>query len=127
MKFSALVVEDDTDLRESLVGILRDAGHDIVAASDGVAALQALAARPFDVLITDVDMPRMTGLQLAAAVRGADATRELPIIFVTAYAEQARNVPHSSTLSKPFSIKALIALVEKAVQAQPSRMTTVMP
>lgn len=117
MAFSALVVEDDLDLRESLVGILRDAGHDIQEASDGVDALSKLAARRYDVLITDIDMPRMTGLELADAVRLDASMRDLPIVFVTAYPEQARNVVNSSTLSKPFSIKALLALVDQALQA----------
>lgn len=120
MTFSALVVEDDLDLRESLVGILRDAGHDIVDAGDGLEAMQKLKTRSFDVLITDIDMPRMTGLELAEAVRGDDAMRDLPIVFVTAYPEQARNVRRSSTLSKPFSIKALLALIEKALLEKPA-------
>lgn len=120
MHFSALVVEDDLDLRESLVGILRDAGHDIVDAADGLEALAKLKTRSFDVLITDIDMPRMTGLELAAAVQHDAATSDLPIVFVTAYPEQARHVLHSSTLSKPFSIKALLALVEKALLEKPA-------
>lgn len=67
---TALIAEDVPVVRESLVLALQDAGFAVVAAANGREALEALAERPFDVLVTDMWMPEVDGLRLLKEIRG---------------------------------------------------------
>jgi len=84
----ALVVEDDPYSRDVLVTLLREAGCEVDAAIDGEAGLAACRARPgdapYDVVFTDIRMPRMDGLQLLQALHADERTRGLPLIAVSA-------------------------------------------
>lgn len=82
MKYTLLIVDDEPAQRQLLAGSLsRD--YDVVAAADGVEATQLLAARSFDLIITDERMPRMGGIELIQWVR--ERMPEIPIIVLTAY------------------------------------------
>jgi len=84
----ALVVEDDPHSRDVLVTLLREMGCDVEAAVDGEAGLAACLARPagapFDIVFSDIRMPRLDGLQMLAALRADERTRALPLIAVSA-------------------------------------------
>ena len=62
---TVLLVEDHAELRATLCGLLEGAGYAVVAASDGMTALGVVAAWPIDLLVTDVSMPRLAGVELA--------------------------------------------------------------
>ena len=84
----ALVVEDDPHSRDVLVTLLGDIGCDVEAAVDGEAGLAACLARPagapFDIVFSDIRMPRLDGLQMLQALRADERTRGLPMIAVSA-------------------------------------------
>ncbi|MEK8034819.1 ATP-binding protein [Ideonella sp. DXS29W] len=80
----ALVVEDDTDSRDLLVKVLRDTGCEVEQAEDGQAGLEACHRHNFDIVFSDIRMPRLTGVEMIHALRGAAKTAELPVIAVTA-------------------------------------------
>lgn len=82
-KKRVLVVDDSLTVRELERKILTDAGFDVSVAVDGLDGLQALHSGEFDLLITDVDMPRMNGIELIEAARTYSRTKELPIIIVS--------------------------------------------
>ncbi|MEX1184200.1 MAG: response regulator [Gemmatimonadota bacterium] len=79
-----LVADDSITTRTLLQAILHGAGHDVKAAPDGGAALELLRNEPFDLLVSDVEMPVMSGFELCQEVRRSPALAHLPIILVTA-------------------------------------------
>ena len=80
----ALVVEDDTDSRELLVRLLADIGCEVSQAEDGQAGLEACRAQGFDIVFSDIRMPRMSGVDMIRALRAEPATAQLPVVAVTA-------------------------------------------
>jgi two-component system chemotaxis sensor kinase CheA len=83
-----LVVDDSVTTRTLEQSILEAAGYDVTVAADGVVAWGLLQERSFDLVVSDVDMPRMDGFELTEAIRGARALAELPVILVTARATE---------------------------------------
>jgi two-component system chemotaxis sensor kinase CheA len=79
-----LVVDDSVTSRMLLKNILESSGYSVVTAIDGVDALTALKSREFDLLVSDVEMPRMDGFDLTAKVRADKELAELPVVLVTA-------------------------------------------
>jgi PAS domain S-box-containing protein len=117
-KMTILVVDDDPLIAMSTVDMLEDLGHDVVGAGSGAQALEFLQKdQQFDLLITDFSMPKMTGVQLAKAVR--EMRPELPILLATGYAE----LPPGSDLDlprigKPYLQKQLAAEIGKMVRRE---------
>ena len=81
---SVLVVEDSITARSLLKGILESAGYRVATAVDGIDGYTALKAGTFDLVVSDVDMPRMNGFDLTAKVRADKRLSELPVVLVTA-------------------------------------------
>jgi CheY-like chemotaxis protein len=81
-----LLVEDDDDNRELMAEVLATAGFEVVSAASGRDALRSLAERSVDAIVTDVGMPGMGGLELAAAAR--KVAPSVPVIVVTGWAER---------------------------------------
>ncbi|CAM3694144.1 Response regulatory domain-containing protein [Bordetella sputigena] len=110
-----LVADDEILLAEMLADLLEDAGHEVLTAPHGKAALELMRDRRPDLLITDFMMPLMTGLELAEAVRTESAMRNLPIVLVTgAQGLLARQSPDLFNLvvDKPYDPRALLAQIE---------------
>ena len=78
-----LVVDDSITVREVERQLLLHKGYDVVVAVDGVDGWNKVRAEKFDLLVSDIDMPRMTGLQLVAAVRADAKLRDLPVVIVS--------------------------------------------
>jgi two-component system chemotaxis sensor kinase CheA len=79
-----LVVEDSITSRTLLKGMLESAGYEVKTAVDGIDAFTALRAERFDLVVSDVEMPRMNGFDLTARIRADRAFAELPVVLVTA-------------------------------------------
>ncbi|MGH6947553.1 MAG: response regulator [Kiloniellales bacterium] len=110
-----LLAEDDDSMREFLATALRRAGHEVRTASDGMEALSALTAGPVDLLLADVVMPGLDGIELAR--RAASERPGIKVMFITGFAAvalKARNQTPAGTrvLSKPFHLKDLVSQVE---------------
>ncbi|RJK98141.1 response regulator [Vallicoccus soli] len=117
---TVLVADDDADIRE-LVGFkLTQAGYHVVAVEDGVAALAAAREQAPDLVVLDHMMPGLTGLEVCAALRAEDATADLPIIMLTAKAQEA-DVAHGFATGvddyvvKPFSPRELVGRVQSVL------------
>ncbi|HMY20095.1 MAG TPA: response regulator, partial [Polyangium sp.] len=78
-----LLVDDSFTTRALERSVLEVAGFDVVAVADGVEALSALEFEPFDIVVTDVTMPEMSGLELCNHIRGNERLRRLPVVLVT--------------------------------------------
>ena len=103
-RLRVLLVEDDDDNRDLMAEVLDTAGHEVVTAASGREGLKALAERPVDVVVTDVGMPGMSGLEMARAARAV--APGVAIVIVTGWAEredivQARGRDVDAVLVKP--------------------------
>lgn len=110
-----LVAEDQTDIRDLLVMNLRGAGYEVSAVGDGREALERFDARPSDLLILDLMMPRMDGLEVCKALRAQGCAT--PILMLTAKTTELDRVlglelGADDYLTKPFSLAELLARVK---------------
>ena len=112
-----LLVDDDPDVRAVAAAMLREAGHTVIEAASGGAALERLVDRasPIDLLIADLAMPGMNGLELARAAR--QQRPDLPVLFVTGFADMAKAQDGSReiVLQKPFRAEELTAKVAEVL------------
>ncbi|MGP8162094.1 MAG: response regulator [Candidatus Dormibacteria bacterium] len=106
MSHHILVAEDEADIRELLRLVLTGAGHEVETAPDGAAALESAVARPPALLVTDLRMPSMNGLDLIRALRGDPTLCHVPVILFTAFVSsdprvaEARQVPEVEVVTK---------------------------
>src|SRR6266853_753643 len=84
-----LLVEDKTENLLALESILEAPGYSLVRALSGEQALLALLARDYAAIVLDVQMPGMTGIELAQIIRGRKKTQHIPILFLTAHSEES--------------------------------------
>ena len=111
-----LVVEDDPRVRAATVEALEDLGYLPTACESGALAIEALAAAPFALIVTDVVMPEMTGPEFVRAI--APRFGHIPVLYLTGYvgeAGDAHDLLEHQLLRKPFTIAALAAAVERAL------------
>jgi two-component system cell cycle response regulator CpdR len=118
-----LLAEDDDDMRRFLVRALEKAGHDVSSFAEGVSAYEELKGTAFDLLLTDIVMPEMDGIELAR--RAAELDPALKIMFITGFAAVAlhpdsRAPKEAKVLSKPFHLKDLVSEVERMVAPAPA-------
>jgi len=119
----ALVVDDSLSVRRAIASLLEDQGYEVVLARDGLEAVKSMeAARP-DVLLTDLEMPNMNGLELAAHVRSRPELADLTVIMITSrsmdkHRRQAMSAGVNVYLNKPFSEHELLQHVANAVTAR---------
>ena len=122
-KLRVLVVEDNAVNQMIAAKILERRGHEVRTAADGYEALQLLRHETFDVVLMDIEMPRMDGLQATSAIRAAEARYggHVPIIAMTAYAmkedrERCLAAGADGYIAKPVRAAELIAAVEQAAR-----------
>ncbi|WP_433305654.1 SpoIIE family protein phosphatase [Actinoplanes sp. CA-030573] len=116
-----LVADDNADMRDYLTRLLRSAGHQVQTVADGRAALEAARARKPDLIVSDVMMPRLDGLQLVSAVRADPRTAGTPVLLLSARAGQEASIEGLEAgaddyLVKPFSSAELLARVQANVE-----------
>ncbi|HSS96594.1 MAG TPA: response regulator transcription factor, partial [Terriglobales bacterium] len=112
-----LLAEDQADLREMIAVTLRMAGHDVLAAPDGGAALQAAQASSPDLIIMDIHMPVLDGLQVCEQLREVEALSKVPVMLMSSLPiDQAQvtgeQVGANEYLRKPFELSHLIQRVD---------------
>lgn len=115
-----LLAEDDETLRRFLAQALIKAGHEVTDFGDGAEAHECLKGFRFDLLLTDIVMPGMDGIELAK--RAADLNQALKIMFITGFAAVAlhpsSNAPkQAKVLSKPFHLRDIVVEVDRMVAA----------
>ena len=119
LKQRILVVNDETDARQLNVDVLVEAGYDVDAVKDGAAGWDTLQFNSYDLIITDNQMPRMTGIEMIAKLRSARmavpvimATRSLPAIII----DHNPWLKPDASLQPPFSNDELLATVKKVLR-----------
>ena len=123
-----LIVEDNTDNRFIYSAMLRHAGYEVILATDGMQGLELGRTRAPDIVLMDISLPGMDGLEVTRRLKADDATRQTPIIALTAHALPADRVRAleagcDAYLAKPLAPPALLAEVKRligpATAAQP--------
>lgn len=115
---TVLVVDDESGMRETLVDILEAAGYTVTPAPDGGAALRMARTHPYDVIVMDIRMPGLSGVEVLATLEHPPPQ----VVLMTAYAvdeqlEQARNNQAFAIMQKPFQIPYLLRIVAEAAAA----------
>ena len=115
-----ILAEDDEDMRRFLVRALERAGHAVISFGEGASAFEEIKQGSFDLLLTDIVMPEMDGIELAR--RAAELDPSLKIMFITGFAAVAlhpdsRAPKEAKVLSKPFHLRELVAEVDRMMAA----------
>ena len=116
-----VVADDDADIRDLVVFKLRQSGHEVVAVGDGVAAVDACKVHTPELVVLDVMMPGMSGIEACRTLRLDAAMARIPIILLTARAqetdiEQGFNAGADDYVVKPFSPRELASRVSAVLQ-----------
>lgn len=117
-----LVVDDEPMVVDLVRGLLEAVGHSVLAALDGLAALQVAREEKPDAIVLDIMMPEMDGYEVCRRLKADPALRRIPIVIVTAsddrqLTQKAFEVGALSTLTKPFQIDKLRSAVELALRS----------
>ncbi|MHA3841637.1 cell cycle two-component system response regulator CpdR [Sphingomonas aestuarii] len=113
--FRILLAEDDQVMREYLTRALERAGYAVTAVDRGTAALPLIETEPFDLLLTDIVMPEMDGIELAQ--KASDIAPAMRVMFITGFAavtlKAGQAMPQARVLSKPFHLRDLVLEVDR--------------
>ncbi|MCO5131938.1 MAG: response regulator [Xanthobacteraceae bacterium] len=115
-----LLAEDDNDMRRFLVKALENAGYRVSSFDNGLSAYQRLREEPFEMLLTDIVMPEMDGIELAR--RASELDPDIKIMFITGFAAVALNSDsaapkNAKVLAKPVHLRELVNEVNKLLAA----------
>jgi len=118
MSKKILAVDDSKTMRDMVSFTLKGAGYDVLVADDGVNALSALVGENVDLIITDVNMPNMNGIELVQKLRGDPRFRATPILILTTESDdgikqQGRAAGATGWIVKPFVPEKLLKIVGK--------------
>ena len=118
MAKTILTVDDSRTIREMLRAALLDAGMEVLQAEDGMHGLEVLENAMPDVIITDINMPRMDGFGFIEAVRGSGRHRAIPILVLTTESvdekkDRARRAGASGWIIKPFDPLKLVTAINR--------------
>ena len=115
-----LAVDDMRSMRDLVKSVLEKRGHQVITKQDGVEALDYAKTNAVDIVITDINMPNMTGLTLAGELRKLPTNAKTPILMLTTEdadikKQKARSVGANGWIQKPFNPERLVAAVEKTI------------
>ncbi|HWW47955.1 MAG TPA: response regulator [Xanthobacteraceae bacterium] len=116
-----LTVDDSPSIRQMIKVVLGPAGHTVIEAGDGAEGLAKAKASRVDLVITDLNMPVMNGLELIRALRSVPTLLGLPIVFLTTESNdaiklEAKRAGATGWITKPFKPDQLLAVVNKLVR-----------
>ena len=113
---TVLIADDDPDILALVTFKVKQAGYTLITATDGAAALAAARKTPPDLAVLDVSMPGMSGLEVCRELRADPATKQVPVLLLTARAQEADieagfDVGANDYVVKPFSPRDLVARI----------------
>jgi len=120
MAKTILTVDDAATMRKMVSFTLRGAGHEVLEAQDGAVAFNFLQSRAVDLVITDVHMPNMSGIELTRRLRALPSFGRVPIILLTTESDPGRKAEGRAAgatgwIVKPFGQEQLLAIVAKVL------------
>jgi DNA-binding response OmpR family regulator len=120
-----LVADDEEDIRALVAFRLQRAGYDVITAADGEEALALATTQLPDLIVLDMMMPKATGLEVTRSLRGQDSTKDIPVILLTARAQEADvasgfEAGADDYVKKPFSPKDLQSRIQTLLERRPA-------
>ncbi len=118
-----LAVDDSASMRQMVTFTLRSAGYEVVEASDGLEALEYAREHAVDLVLTDVNMPRMDGITLVGELRALDSYRLTPLLLLTTESSterklQGKQAGATGWMVKPFNPEQLLATLARVLGAR---------
>ncbi|MFZ1377988.1 MAG: response regulator [Geothrix sp.] len=115
-----LTVDDSSTMRQMITFTLKGAGFDVLEAGDGVEALEVAAGKKLDLIVTDVNMPRMDGITLVQRLRALPQFKFTPILVLTTESDasmkmKGKEAGATGWIVKPFSPEKLLDTVNKVI------------
>ncbi|WP_130537758.1 response regulator [Thiomicrorhabdus indica] len=115
-----LAVDDSKSMRQMVAMSLKSAGHDVTEAEDGVQALSAAKAAQFDIVVTDINMPNMNGIELIQALRAMPNYKFTPILCLTTESSgdmktKGKEAGATGWIVKPFSPEKLLSVINRVM------------
>ncbi|MCP4699559.1 MAG: hybrid sensor histidine kinase/response regulator, partial [Gammaproteobacteria bacterium] len=115
-----LIVDDSLSVRKSLSQLVEDAGYETLLAKDGLEAIEVVGQTKPNVMLVDMEMPRMNGIELTTHIRGNENTKSIPIFMITSrttekHRELARTAGVNEYLTKPYPEAELLKMIESAL------------
>jgi len=117
---SIISVDDSSTMRRMVSFTLKAAGYEVIEAGDGAEALQLLKSRPVDLVISDINMPKLNGIELTRELRSLPSFTRTPIILLTTESDpgkkaEGRAAGATGWIVKPFNQEQLLAVVSKVL------------
>ncbi|MCP5145803.1 MAG: response regulator [Gammaproteobacteria bacterium] len=117
---SILAVDDSSSMRQMVAFTLKSGGHEVMLANDGMEALEIARTNDFNLVITDVNMPRMDGISLVKELRQLPGYKFKPILILTTEASQEKKMQGKEAgatgwIVKPFDPEQLLATLDKVL------------
>jgi chemosensory pili system protein ChpA (sensor histidine kinase/response regulator) len=117
-----LIVDDALSVRTSLMQLVQDAGFRAQAARDGIDAIDTLSSFNADVILTDLEMPNMNGIELTTHIRSRDDLKSMPVIMITSRSQEkhrrlAEQAGVNSYITKPYNDNDLLQTIRQALAA----------
>lgn len=118
MSKRAITVDDSKTMRDMVVFTLKNAGFDVLEAEDGAAAISVLGNAPVDLIITDLNMPNMNGIELIKNLRSNPTYKFTPILMLTTEGDgtkkaEGKDAGATGWIVKPFNPEKLLQVVNK--------------
>ncbi|WP_334193127.1 response regulator [Pararhodobacter sp.] len=118
-----LAIDDSRTIRQLVSQTLGDAGFSVTTAVDGADGVSTFQSTRFDAVITDINMPKLDGFGVIAAIRGGGANRKVPILVLTTesspeFKDKARNLGATGWIVKPFEDRQLVDILKLVTGAE---------
>lgn len=120
MKRTILAVDDSPSMRDMIEYTVSSAGYKVVSAADGVEALEKMRAHVVDLVITDVNMPKLNGIGLVREIRSRQQYKSLPVLLLTTESgsemkDMGRSAGATGWIVKPFDPETLVSVIRRFV------------
>ena len=117
---TVVVMDDDTVIAKMIATIVESQGHQVHVVDNVPGAWDLLAKKP-DLMVLDIDLPNETGIDLVMRMRGSSDYEQIPVLFVTAFAERARPLQATGKgavdiVEKPFSVQELTKILQRMLE-----------
>jgi DNA-binding response OmpR family regulator len=123
-----LIIEDNRDSRDILSKLLRMSGFDVVSASDGETGFETASDQLPDLIITDINMPKLDGIEFVKRIRADRLLAETPVLVVTAFgptaAREAIQAGANASAQKPFDFDKFLTVVKELIDGSKKTATT---
>ena len=121
MAFNVLIVDDSSSMRQLVSFTLKDAGFDVTEAADGLEGLKAAENNAFDMVVSDLNMPNMDGIEMIKTLRGRAGYKFTPIIMLTTESQETKKnegkqAGASGWIVKPFTPDQLLGVIKKFIR-----------